>query len=379
MPSGRSYGVSGSSGWGRGGAVNTQKRLACHLAPLLLMACSPAQAPLTPPEGNIRIEGRAAFGETGDLTVHWPGSGAHFLVQGGSLVAEIESETRDSWLNISAAGEIRPLRLRRGRHAYGLGVASEAAPTEIRITRRTGPQTGAVTFHGFRIDGDMRPAPAPDRGLLILGDSITVGYGVLGLSEACAYSPQTEDFSHTYAARLGRSLGAEVHAVAYSGRGLVRNWDGGPGAVMSEVWSWLTPEGGAWSSSTFQPDAILIALGTNDFSTAHPGLAYAETYARLLSDLSETYPGARLYAVTGPLLPEDLRAPMEAETSRAAAEFAVRGGPRDGQVRRVSLSLAPEGRIYGCDWHPGLDTQARMAGELQAILAEDLGWQPQSD
>ncbi|MFN3312366.1 MAG: GDSL-type esterase/lipase family protein [Hyphomonas sp.] len=359
--------------------MNSVKHLVLLIAPLLLLTCSPAQAPLLLPEGNIRIEGRAAFGETGDLTVHWPGSGAHFLVQGGSLVAEIEAETRDSWLNISAGGEITPLRLRRGWHAYNLRVSSEAGPTEVRITRRTGPQTGAVTFHGFRIDGDMRPAPAPGRGLLILGDSITVGYGVLGASEACAYSPQTEDFSQTYAARLGRSFGAEVHAVAYSGRGLVRNWDGGPGTVMSEVWQWLTPEGGAWTPAAFQPDAVLIALGTNDFSTAHPGPAYAETYVRLLSDLSAAYPGARLYAVTGPLLPEDLRAPMEAETSRAVAEFAARGGPRDSQVRRVSLSLAPEGRIYGCDWHPGLDTQARMAGELAAILAEDLGWQPQSD
>lgn len=338
---------------------------------LLCAACAPP-GPVTPPEGHVRIEGRAIFSGDGTLTVHWPGSGASFRFSGEVLEAVIEAETGESWLHVTAGEQSRPLKLRRGRHAYTFAAADGAGPADIRLVRRTGPQTGAVTFRGFR-GGGLQPSETPERGLLIIGDSITVGYGVLGPDAACAYSAGTEDHEATYAASLRRAFGAEVHAIAISGRGLVRNWDGGDGAHMREVWAWLTPEGGVWDAARFQPDAILIALGTNDFSTADPGPAFAVEYAALLRKLSDAYPGAALYAVTGPLLPPDILSRLEAAVDEAIADFIAGGGV----ASRVSLPLAAEGHVYGCDWHPGRDTQALMARILIDRLSGDLGWAAQ--
>ena len=142
---------------------------------------------------------------------------------------------------------------------------------------------------------------------------------------------------------------------------------------MREVWAWLTPEGGVWDADLFQPDAILIALGTNDFSTADPGPAFTREYTALLRKLGKAYPDAALYAVTGPLLPPDIRSGLEAAVDHAIADF-ISGG---GAASRVSLPLAEEGRVYGCDWHPGSDTQALMARILIDRLSDDLAWTAQ--
>lgn len=337
----------------------------------LCAACA-APAPLTPPEDHVRIEGRAVFAAGGTLTVHWPGSGASFHFLGERLEAVIEAETGDSWLTVTLGEETRPLSLRRGRHTYALNLPSAAEPQEVRLGRRTGPQTGAVTFHGFR-GGGLQPTEPPGRRILILGDSITVGYGVLGPDAHCAYSAQTEDHAATYAGHLRPAFEAEVHAIAISGRGLMRNWDGGEGAHMREVWAWLTPDGGPWDAGRFRPDAVLIALGTNDFSTADPGAAFAEEYTALLGQLAETYPDATLYAVTGPLLPPEIRSALEAAVDQAVADFAAGGGA----ASHVSLPLAEAGHVYGCDWHPGRDTQALMARILIDRLSADLGWTAQ--
>lgn len=345
-------------------------QLLCALSLLLIAACQ-KPGPEVVPEGHVQIEGRAAFSQSGELTVYWPGSGARFLFSGKDLEAVIKAETADSWLNVTVNRERRPLRLRKGRHVYTLPGVGGEEPAEVSLTRRTGPQTGAVTFAGFR-GGD--PSPAPDRGrkVLIFGDSITVGYGVLGADETCPWTPETEDFAETYAGILARAFGADVHAVAVSGRGLVRNWAGNDWPVFRDMWAWTMPEGGAWDAARFRPNAVLVALGTNDFSTADPGPAYAQAYATLLDALAELYPGARLYAVTGPMLGPDDQALQDAGIRAAVAAHG-------GEVGRVHFTLSPSGRIRGCDGHPGRDTQARMGEEIVRVLSEDLGWPVQDE
>lgn len=337
---------------------------------VLLAACQP-QLPETVPEGHVRIEGRATFSEAGTLSVIWPGSGAAFRFEGRELVAEIEAATADSWLNVTVDNARRPLILKEGRHVYRLKAGKGGAPAEIRLTRRTGPQTGKVMFAAFG-GGALAPLPDEARSVLIFGDSITVGYGVLGADENCPWSPETEDFAETYGAILSRAFDADVHAVAVSGRGLVRNWDGNDWPLFRDMWAWATPEGGGWDAQQFVPDAVLIALGTNDFSTADPGSAYAAAYADLLDELAGLYPQARLYAVTGPMLGAQEQARQDADI---AAAIAAHGG----EVGRVHFTLSPEGRVRGCDWHPGLDTQARMGKEIVRVLSEDLGWTAQAE
>ena len=57
----------------------------------------------------------------------------------------------------------------------------------------------------------------------------------------------------------------------------------------------------------------------------------------------------------------------------------LRSAAHGGEVGRVHFTLSPEGRVLGCDWHPGLDTQARMGREIVRMLSEDLGWKAQPE
>jgi hypothetical protein len=74
------------------------------------------------------------------------------------------------------------------------------------------------------LDIKLTPSKRPARRIEFIGNSITCGYGVLSDSSNCHFSPQTEDAGMSYAAILSRRLHADYHLVAYSGKGMVRNY-----------------------------------------------------------------------------------------------------------------------------------------------------------
>ena len=59
--------------------------------------------------------------------------------------------------------------------------------------------------------------------MIVYGDSITVGYGVDG-EYPCTFSPDTENVLHSYASITSNRVKSELHVIAWSGRGVVRNY-----------------------------------------------------------------------------------------------------------------------------------------------------------
>jgi hypothetical protein len=62
------------------------------------------------------------------------------------------------------------------------------------------------------------------RRIEIVGDSITCGYGNEG-TDPCNFSAETENHYLTYGALAARMFGAELSTVAWSGKGVVNNFD----------------------------------------------------------------------------------------------------------------------------------------------------------
>ena len=98
------------------------------------------------------------------------------------------------------------------------------------------PPTGTTV--GLR--SEVYPVAPPPYGgprrLLFIGDSLTAGYGSLG-HKPCASLPTNQDYAVTWGARTCTALGAECHTLAWSGRGLVRNYVPGeePSTHMTSI------------------------------------------------------------------------------------------------------------------------------------------------
>src|SRR5262249_31484210 len=127
-----------------------------------------------------------------------------------------------------------------------------------------------------------------------------------------------------------------------------------------------------WDATKFTPELIVINLGANDFSTADPGPTFEPRYLAMLQTLRTRYPHARIISVFGP------ENPTQAAIPRIPAIVAQFNRTQTDPVHFLYLPRAESGRIYGCDWHPGLDTHRLMARTLIAEVAHETGWTPQA-
>lgn len=130
---------------------------------------------------------------------------------------------------------------------------------------------------------------------------------------------------------------------------------------------------GVWDFSQFQPQAVVINLGTNDFSTTSDPTEqeFVDAYVTLLERVREAYPEALILCTVGPLL-----GGTDLTTARANIASAVQQRADAGDAGVQTFELAPQnaGDGYGCDYHPSLRTHEIMADVLIDVLGTDLGW-----
>jgi hypothetical protein len=207
----------------------------------------------------------------------------------------------------------------------------------------------------------------------VIGDDLASGYGVEGANETCVYSYQTQNSDLGYPALLAKDLGADVHVVAADGRGLIRNYSGAGPAMDVLAWQSLVDGDRAWAALSYQPQVIVVGLGTADFTQSDPGAAFDEAYFLLLRKLRVAYPDAVIMASIGGALWG--KRYLAARDSIAEAVEAVRK-TGDAKVRFTEFKLTAGPGRYGCDYHPGKLAQAEMARALKAEIEVALGWKP---
>ncbi|HEY6727817.1 MAG TPA: SGNH/GDSL hydrolase family protein, partial [Polyangiaceae bacterium] len=167
-------------------------------------------------------------------------------------------------------------------------------------------------------------------------------------------------------------LEADLITVAWSGKGIIFNYGEDIHDPLPALYGRTLP-GDAASEYDFAqiPDAVVINLGTNDFSTdGDPSPEAFETaYSNLLLRIRDRYPDAFVLCTVGPLLSgEDLTA------ARAGIAAAVAAVQAQGDLRVKSWEMNLSNDAPGCDWHPSLGTHQAMATALVGELRSELGW-----
>ncbi|MCH2109957.1 MAG: GDSL-type esterase/lipase family protein, partial [Polyangiaceae bacterium] len=263
---------------------------------------------------GIQYFGRWDFSDPANPTASW---GAVYLTArftGTSVTLKMQDGNNDFQYRIDGGEMTYYSPGSEGEHVLANGLA-EGEHT-LEFYRRSGGSFGRTTVSGLILDpgAEVIPTERPVRKVEVLGDSISVGYGNEGMNST---SRSTENGYEAYGPQFARMVGAQWSVVAHSGQGMVRNLgeqkDSIPtGTHMSDEFKMTHyPSAGTnpdWDFSSWQPDVLIVTLGTNDFSWPQwdmdPGPAYELTeeeyvggYQEFLSFARSVYPEAQIFAV----------------------------------------------------------------------------------
>ncbi|WP_420139595.1 SGNH/GDSL hydrolase family protein [Sphingomonas sp.] len=266
-------------------------RATALLLAFLAAAPAPAQAPQPLP---VHVGGRAIAAPDGSLTFGWPAVYVEGRFRGTAISVSVE--TADDRLQLLVDGTQKALLIQPG--SASLTIAGLAPGDHVvRLEKVTESQSGGSRFFGFTpAAGSTALPPAPRaRQIEFIGDSYTVGYGNLSHGETCTQQQVHDltDSQQAFGPLVARALGADYRVNAFSGYGVVRNYNGtSAGQSLPLIYPRLKPDDathvegdrGAW-----QPQVIVINLGTNDWSTPlHTGEPWADRQA-LAADYRAKY------------------------------------------------------------------------------------------
>lgn len=325
---------------------------------------------------GVRFLGRVDRSDPDAPRFAWSGTGLAARFSGTELAVRLGGGQQ---YTVVVDGVVGPTLISSGG-ADTIATGLSAGEHQVEIHRRTEASLGESVFRGFELGSGrlLAPPPAAERRIEIIGDSISCGYGNEGADMNCGFSADTENHYLSYGALAARELDAELSTIAWSGKGVVCNYGDGEGSCVDPLPTYYErtlPKDAAsrWDFSSWQPDAVVINLGTNDFSTEEDPTQedFEAGYVALLETVRDANPDAIILCTVGPMLSgEDL------DTARSYIEGAVEARVEAGDSRVKTFELAPTVASdgYGCDWHPSLRTHEIMADTLTAALRDELDW-----
>ena len=222
------------------------------------------------------------------------------------------------------------------------------------------------------------PTPERDRKIEFIGDSITCGYGIDAADQYEDFSTSNENGGKTYAALIAKHFKADLSVFSQSGIGVYSSYteSSSPNqtVLMPNLYGKTDPTNtqADWDFSQWQPDVVVINLGTND-NTWTKGIdervnSFGGAYYDFIVQVRKANPNAYIICSLGvmgsKLLPE-----IKEQVSQYSAdtgdyrittfEFDYRDGTADG---------------FGADYHPSAKTHQKMADKMIPFIEELMGW-----
>lgn len=318
---------------------------------------------------NSRLIGRFDRNTSGQAKFTWPGSAIEFRFEGTKAAINIASQAQTRFV-VTVDDKTQDLWTNAGNHNYVLSSNLTSGTHTVRLTRVNESTAGATSFISDpQVDGALlTPPQIPQKKLLVIGDSITAGYGVEGTSASCHYTLDTSNQQLTYAALAANALGADLHAIAWSGIGAWRSYGEktptNPTILVRYSRALAEDATSAWNPSQYTPDAILINIGTNDYWDGSVTDDYRLAMENLIAKVQSDYNNKPIYLIVSPMLTNKIH-----DAQKAVLTTLIKDS-----IKVIDLGVSDGSEGFGCDYHPNSITHARLGKALEKILKTDLSW-----
>ncbi len=240
----------------------------------------------------------------------------------------------------------------------------------LTVINRAESWHGLVTFNYLNTDGTFAKAPPlPTRKMLVLGDSVTCASSI---DRTPNIKPDTDAANPrlSYGMLIAKGLNAQVQLVCMGGHGLVRTWDGFTDRLNLDEYYPLTypamQNKVQWNQANYQPELIISAIGTNDFSQGIPDHdLYVNTYIKFVLQLLADHKNAQIVLTEGAILNGDKKAALTAYILETVKRVA------DKRVHYIASNNYPGEPI---DAHPTKEEHAKMAQDFISPLKKLMKW-----
>jgi lysophospholipase L1-like esterase len=327
---------------------------------------------------NIQYIGRFDFSNPQRVNFDWPGVYIHAKFEGTSCSIRLNDHKNEYAVIVDS----RAPRILTTDSSTVYKVVSDLAdsiPHNITIIKRSEALFGKGEFLGFILDDGKKllpPGDRPERRIEFIGNSITCGYGIEGDNDSCKFSLQTENADMSYATMVARSLNADYSLVAYSGRGVVRNY-GESNKRSDQPMPFLydrvcfNDTVSKWNFSKWIPQAVVINLGTNDYSTKpYPDKdVFQNAYKQLINRIKTQYPGVTIFCICGPMTGEPCMGyikeivDIEQKNKRDKDVFFI----------PIPRSIMTDSD-WGCAMHPNISGAVKMMNEIVPVIKTYMNW-----
>ena len=234
----------------------------------------------------------------------------------------------------------------------------------IEIIKRT-EQLSLMAFYGFDYAEGVYPAPAParaDKRIMVIGDSITSGYGVMRMNGDRGFYSSEQDVQNTYGWLVAKALGAECDILGISSAGIVKNpisgrWNTYGATVINEPYTIPEDE---------MPDLVILNLGTIDNHGSIKDAEFEVGYNRFIKELRETLgEEVPILCAIGGITNEPYNVISKVVTERKEK------GDKNLYSYKIIASRDDE-NCCGGDIHPNANGHAAMAEELVVFIQNNI-------
>ncbi len=274
------------------------------------------------------------------------------------------------------------IRAEKSKSSYVISNSLSLGEHSFEIYKLTESIVGTGVFEGLVIadNGKLLPfTSSAEHRIEFIGNSITCGYGVDGLNRECKFSDSTENNYKSYAAIAARELRADAHFTAYSGKGIYQNYNQDTGLTMYDLFRATFPNRPSQKTVTrdWNPDLVVINLGTNDFSHVNPdSLLWTHRCIAFLDSIRIKYDDVPVVLCVSQMMSDYWPQGNNARTTIKNYLNGVLGvRTKLGDSAVYLLELSKQGGLgYGCDWHPSYRQNQLNAKELVGFIKENLDW-----
>jgi lysophospholipase L1-like esterase len=302
--------------------------------------------------------------ESVGYSYQWPGVYFESTFRGNAVSLAFD----DSANNFNVIVDGKPLMILRKPGATTITVQAPGQGTHtIRLEKRSETQYATGHFYGFR--ALLAPtAPVPARQIEFIGDSLTVGYGNTSAFTQCTPDEifETTDAQEGFGVLTAKHFNADYQINAFSGLGMVRNYDGKehakyhvpmlyPRAIFDDPTPAVEPD--------WHPQIIVISIGGNDFSTPVRSDEPWGTQAAMAADYEKTY-----VAFVEKVHADDPKAQLVMMWHEDDPAYATSAQKVFDTLKGEGLPLdrvhLPQMADTGCNGHPNIRDDAKAADAL---------------